>query len=654
MSAIAGIWTRHPSPLLNQHLDTMMQVLSHFPADDAGIWSSPVVALGCHTRWITPESILECLPYHHPTFRNSITADAILDNREELFSLLHIDYFKRRHMTDSELILRAYAKWGINCPRYLLGDFSFVIWDEYNKRLFGARDLLGNRTLYFEHHCDQFAFCTTMSPLLAISDQKPSINESWLAEFLAIPVILDTIDVKSTVYQGIHQLPPAHFFTVEDGRLKIDQYDGLKEPAEKLRLRSNGEYEEAFRDVFQTAVASKLRTFRQVGVKLSGGLDSGSIAAFASKFLHQEGKRLHTFSYIPPSDFADWTNRYMVADETPYIQSIARHAGNTRNHFLRFPERNSITVVDELLDSIEAPYKFLENSFWLTGIAEQAQMESIGVMLTGGRGNYTVSWGPACDYYAQLMRKVQWIKLYREMKQYSRIEGISRFKLFPFVGSHAFPLAARWMNKSREKDSMRPMLIHPEFAKRTEVMEKLQPYYGHVDMNGMQTDDFSERRFQFEHLATSNHYGTSTTKLSLRYGIADRDPTNDPRVIRFCLSLPYDQFVQHGRDRSIIRRAVSGLLPDDVRMNQRVRGVQGADWLYRLRSSWDTLTDELHHMCLDPVASAYLHINQVKQSLNVVGASPKSELAFDPHARLLMQSLIVYRFLKRTHSLERR
>ena len=142
------------------------------------------------------------------------------------------------------------------------------------------------------------------------------MNESWFAEFLAIPIILDSIDVNATVYRDIEQLPPAHWLAVEDGKLALGQYDALEAPREQLRLKSNGEYEEAFRDVFQEAVTSKLRTFRQVGASLSGGLDSGAVIGFAANPLLKEGKSLHAYSYVPSPDFVDWTSRRMVADET--------------------------------------------------------------------------------------------------------------------------------------------------------------------------------------------------------------------------------------------------------------------------------------------------------------------------------------------------
>ena len=107
------------------------------------------VALLSHTQWITSESVGEKLPYYDYEKQLAITADAIIDNREELVDQLQIKDIYKTKITDSELILLAYHKWGEEAPKFLVGDFAFVIWDEKQQKLFGARDFSGNRTLYF-------------------------------------------------------------------------------------------------------------------------------------------------------------------------------------------------------------------------------------------------------------------------------------------------------------------------------------------------------------------------------------------------------------------------------------------------------------------------------------------------------------------------
>ena len=89
-----------------------MNDLQKYPADDVQIWHTNNVFLGCHAQWITPESIGEQLPFYDYERQLSITADAIIDNRDELFGRLQVDYADRKKMTDSELILLSYERWG--------------------------------------------------------------------------------------------------------------------------------------------------------------------------------------------------------------------------------------------------------------------------------------------------------------------------------------------------------------------------------------------------------------------------------------------------------------------------------------------------------------------------------------------------------------
>ena len=205
-----------------------------------------------------------------------------------------------------------------------------------------------------------------------------------------------------------------------------------------------------------------------------------------------------------------------------------------------------------MIGLLESPYKFFENSFWIKGILEKAQQDGVGVLLTGARGNYSISWGPAMDYYAKLLRKLRWFRFYRELKHYGRHMNIGRSRLLPIIGKQAFPYATRSFYSRRPKNEI-PHVIHPDLAARTNVFEKLKHH--DVGLEGTSFDEFEARDYQFGNLATSNHQGTSITKFSLRYCVWERDPTADPRVVRFCLSVPIEQYVQNGMDRSLVRRA---------------------------------------------------------------------------------------------------
>ena len=143
-----------------------------------------------------------------------------------------------------------------------------------------------------------------------------------------------------------------------------------------------------------------------------------------------------------------------------------------------------------------------------------------------------------------------------------------------------------------------------------------------------------------------NTIGTYGTKLSLNYGVVDRDPTNDLRVIKFCLSVPEDQYVQKGLGRSLIRRSTEEYLPDNIRLNIRTKGVQGADGVHRMGSNWNGFISEVEQLKSEPFIREYLDINVIEKCLSMIKNEPKPEFAFEFEFKVLMRSLILNRFIK--------
>jgi asparagine synthase (glutamine-hydrolysing) len=643
MSAIAGIYHLNDEPINLEHGRRMMKDLEKYPADDVQIWHSDKVFLGCHAQWITPESIGEKLPYYDHQRQLAITADAIIDNREELFEKLQVKKSDRKKMSDSELILLSYYKWGEESPKYLVGDFAFMIWDERKKVLFGARDFSGNRTLYFFNNHQKLTFCTVLRPLLSLPYIGKSFNENWIADFLANPGMFESVDPSSTVYLNIQQIPPSYTFKLVGGRVTLSRYCRLPE-GDKLKLRSNLEYEEAFKEVFQAAVNARLRTHLNVGAHLSGGLDSGSVASLAANALRKQNKQLHTYSYVPLKGFEDWTPKSRVANERPFIESTVKYVGNIKDEYLDFEGDSPFSVIDEWLDTLETPYKFFENSFWLKGIYERAHEHGVGVLLNGQRGNWTISWGPAFEYQVMLLKKLNLIHCFREIYLYSKNLGVKKSRVISVVAKKTFPVINQLL--FAQDAGQLPMLINPNFAGKTNVFDRLLEH--EIDITGNASQNWYEvRKRQFEQLYYWNITGTYGAKFSLLHSVWDRDPTNDLRVARFCLSLPENQFVQNGLDRALIRRSTKNLLPENVRLNLRTRGAQGADGIIRMTPHWKLFIRELEQLVNDSVVSEFLNIEVIKNTISKFREVPLPHFIYDADFKILMRSLIFYRFVKK-------
>ena len=248
---------------------------------------------------------------------------------------------------------------------------------------FGARDFSGTRTLYYHHNEQQICFCTAINPLFSLPFVHKEINETWLAEFLAISGVFEPPDVSTTIYKNILQLPPSHKIIIKNDNVSVSRYHSLSDVI-PLQLASSEEYEEAFREVFNKAVTARLRrTKRNVGAHLSGGLDSGSVVSFAARALEHENRSLHTFSYVPETGFVDWTPKHRLADERPLIKQTVQFVGNINDHYLDFSGRSAFTEIDDWLDILESPYKFLIIRFGFEEFTSMLNNETSGSCLMG-------------------------------------------------------------------------------------------------------------------------------------------------------------------------------------------------------------------------------------------------------------------------------
>lgn len=260
----------------------MAACLAHRGTDGMGLWCEGPVGLGHRMRWTTPESLHETLPFSRPSEKRAITADARLDNRDELSASLNVS---DRAVSDSTLILLAYDRWGDACPERLLGDFAFVIWDGRREALLCARDPMGVKPLYYHHQPNRlFAFASEIKALLCLAEIPRRLNEQRVADYL-VPILED---MEATFFRDIVRLPPGHRLLLDSRGLALQRYWSL-DPAREVRLDSDEAYAEAFRTLFTDAVRARLRSAYPVGSLLSGGLDSSSITCAARSLIATNG-----------------------------------------------------------------------------------------------------------------------------------------------------------------------------------------------------------------------------------------------------------------------------------------------------------------------------------------------------------------------------
>lgn len=647
MGSICGIYQRKGERIELQLSLRMMEKLHIYPLDAADIWYKDCIFFGNCLQYLTPESLLETLPYFDNTDNLAITSDSILDNREELFSLLGLSDDGLTEIPDSQLILQAYQKWGRECPDYLLGDFAFAIWDGNKKEVFCAVDHTGNRTFYYYISSQVFAFSTLMEPLFTIKEISRQYSEEWICDFLTIPSVVHQLDSELTLYRDVCMLPAGHSLTIKRDKVMKKAYWKVERQKE-LRLTSDMEYEEAFRDVLGQAVRCRLRSRKPVGIMLSGGLDSASIACFAASELKKKNKTLHAFTAVPLSGFNEaGLSPKQTADETPFIESLKEGYKNISFNYCSFPGRHPLMNTREFFSLLEQPYKILENLYWIDGLLAEARNQGMSTILTGGMGNTTISYGNFFQCARSLIRTGRWGELVKEINEYGKRKNQAPVKVaVELFKSNLSSVWANYLHSGESLYSAKPFdlsPVNPDFARSMDMEKRFQQYnYDPLYQKKLNAVDHRKMILAPHHLS---HLSTIYTKLSLAHNLIIRDPSLDKRVIEFCFSIPEGQFIRHGQDRSLIRRAMSGILPDKIRLNDRVRGVQSADYVQRLLPLEKEIYREIRDMGKLEMEKTYLDIKKIRDQGEKIDLTAPDNFT-NLHLRMILRSIIFSRFLR--------
>jgi len=562
VSGIFGLFKQDGARVEPGELRDMASQLTHRGPDRTGIWHAGAVGMGHTLLATTPEALRECLPLEHSGSRCVITGDIRLDNRAELVSRLGLASV----IGDAEIVLNAYLAWGEACVERFLGDFAFAIWDARHHTLFCARDHMGMRPLYYHHTPGRFfAFASEPRAILVLPQTPYRINEGRIADFLIGE--LEGIDKTSTFFEEVFRLPPAHTLAVTPEGLRQRRYWRL-EPGPELRLSSDDAYAEAFLEVFEETVRCRLRTVGRPGVILSGGMDSGTVAALARDVLATEGRGpLLTFSAISPDGDADPETRAILASTA--MDGLEPHL-------------MSYEAIDDLLPELfrltfEEDEPFDGHMTLVRAVYVSARQAGVRTLLDGAGGDVVLSEG---RQLARLLRAGHWRTAYREAAGQNRFfkgacpphRELLRSARAAFLPDAVLRRLRRLHRRLRLGRTIRESLIDGEFARRVDVGKRLRTLWAHEI--GLLPDAGAERAHAIEHpylTVGRERYD----RVAAAVGVEPRDPFLDRRVLAFCARLPGEQTLGGGWPKALLRRATAGRLPDEVRWR---RGKEHLGW----------------------------------------------------------------------------
>jgi asparagine synthase (glutamine-hydrolysing) len=548
MSGIGGILHFDGRPIERERLERMLKAMERRGPHARDLHTEDGLGLVCAHLNLSPRPDGRA-DSSSPSLRLPLAFDGRLDNRADLIARLKP---ASPSVSDAELVFAAYQRWSEDCPQYLLGDFAFALWDREKKKLFCARDHFGVKPFFYHHSDVFFIFASSPYAILAAHRELCEINDARVADFL---VGFEGYDEVVTFYKRIFRLPRRQSMTVDGRGMRAAQYWDLQ-PSQK-EYRSEGEYIEAFLEIFSEAVKCRLGTPGNTFVPLSGGLDSTSIAAISREIFARDGASLPTLSAVS----ADEND-----SETERIRSVLAQ-GKMNGKLLSADY--ILEDVDNLLADLarlDDPFDTFENSW--RPLYRQAREDGIHISLDGIDSDLMLA---ESNSLAILWRSGR----YRDFLGETLFAGgLTKFyykhPLIWFLTSLRSVLAPEWLKALRRDLSNRTAisrlnkksLISSDLAYRVRLRErhKLFSSYDVRPASASLIESHKQSIFHPHLQAGLERYD----RLAAAYSIESRHPFLDPRLAEFCLALPWQFRTHRGWTKILLRKAMESCLPEQV------------------------------------------------------------------------------------------
>lgn len=537
MSGLAGIWHRDGTALEPSALPRMLDHVAHRGPDGRGLWRHDGIAIGGVSAHVLPETI--DAPLVDEAGR-VFSFDGRIDNREDVAAALADGGWRCRSLADAEVAFQACVAWGEEAPARLLGDFALVLWDAPARRLLCARDVQGIRPFCYRVDGARFAWASEAQALVKPPFDQPPPNEALVAEYLT--GILTTN--AETLFRGVLRLAPATLLIATPETVRLREYWRI-DPRREIRYASDREYDEHYVSVLRPSVECRLRSTTDIGVLLSGGIDSSVVAGAAVE--SAGAGRVHTFSLSCPG---------ASCDERPFAEAVvARWGLEPRATILADPVTDPYARdVDTYRDLPTYP-----NGARSEALFEIARRRNVRLILTGLGGDEWFTGHQA--HYADLLAGGHPVRALRAMRRDIQTAAIGGWRTA--IWNAIRPLMPpRLLAAGRRATghSVVPAWIRPDFARRVDLEDRL---YSAPQQFGFPTH--AQNEMFREAMTPFGIHGLEMFDRTIGgFGLEAAHPLEDRRLMEFGLALPEAQRWADGLAKSIVRRAAAPLLPGIV------------------------------------------------------------------------------------------
>jgi asparagine synthase (glutamine-hydrolysing) len=535
----------------------MLAALAHRGPDDAGIFDSTPATLG-----MTRLAILDLVAGHQPMSdsagRYHIVFNGELYNYRSLRSVLERAGHTFTTASDTEVVLRAFIEFGDRCVEYFNGMFAFVIWDRDAQVLFGARDRIGIKPLYvYAGVGPRLVFAAELTALLEADGIERKVDLAGLAHYLSF----EYLPAPHAAIAGVTRLPPATRFTFDRTGLKTERYWSPS------FVRSENRPPTSWRDYLpeldrrlEEAVGMEMVADVPVGILLSGGLDSSTVAYYAAK-------RAEKSAHPPPTCFAVRFTEQSF-DESVYAREAAK-ALRLPIQELELNEEALVGGVQEVLARIDEP--FADPSLVPTFLLSRFARREVKVVLSGDGGDELFAGYPtyqahrAIEVYERLLpravraRLIPWVV--SKLPVSDRYLSID-FKLKRFLSGRGLPVEVRhhrWLG-SFSPEEQRRILSADRRLDELDPYEPARTLYNRNDARSL----YNKVLYCDMNLYLEGGILTKVDRATMANSLEARVPLLNHRVVSYVLEIPYEFKLRLFRSKFLLKMLMRGKLPRSI------------------------------------------------------------------------------------------
>lgn len=550
MCGISGVLSLDGRPVsaLAERLDLMNQLQAHRGPDGEGRWIHPfaIVGLG-HRRLSIIDVAMGAQPMRDVASGCVISYNGEIYNYRELRDEIGAHEFRTN--SDTEVILRAWLRWGADCVKKLRGMFAFTIWDPREGTLFSARDRFGVKPYYYIEREGLFHFASEAKALLPfLSSVETDVD--GLRDYLAFQLCL----AGKTMFRGVHELPAGHTLTVRNGQIKIERYWEVF--FELDWSHTPRWFEERTRELLNESIELHLRADVPLGAYISGGIDSGIIASIAAE---------------KQSDLVGFTGTFDLGkdyDESRYANDIAQKSG--------VPLHTQTINVDDFIRDIGKVMHHLDYPVAGPGSFSQYEVSRLAAshrkVVLGGQGGDEIFGG-----------YTRYLIAYFEQCIKSAIDGTSGNGNFVVTYESIIPNLSSLRNyKPLLQEFWRDGLFAPMNERYFRLINRA-PHLGDAinwdqignyspfnsfleifDGGNVKKDSYFDRMTHFDFKTLLPALLHVEDRVSMAHGLEARVPMLDHPLVEFAATIPADVKFTNGELKRSLMQVARGVLPDSV------------------------------------------------------------------------------------------